>query len=259
MKPPVFNKNWADDVKALYIHDIQEIWNPVLSPNIWNQYHNQLKIYMSLARGNKKLDILDVGCAQGTLAMKLAEEGHSVCAMDIRQSFLYYAQSRYEKGKISFICGNAMDVNPGQRFDLIFANQIIEHLVYPSDFIKRLTTWLKPAGRIVITTPNGLYIKNPFPSFSEIDPEKHKHLQFTADADGHFFAYLPLELVSIASGIGLVDVKVTHFESPWISGHMKIRYIHGRCLTQVLSFFEKGDSQCAGLNICTWFHCHFFC
>ena len=77
------------------------------------------------------LEILDVGCAQGTLALLLAERGHRVTAVDLRADFLQYAQSRHTHGDVRFLQANALEEDiPGQ-YDLVFANQLIEHLVYP--------------------------------------------------------------------------------------------------------------------------------
>ena len=142
MKPPVYDPAWPTDVQALYRHDMTEMWDRSIAPNIWNQYHNQLRIYCALADERKPLDVLDVGCAQGTLALLLGERGHNVCAMDIRQQFLDYAASRHEHGNVRFVCGNVMEASPGGRFDLIYANQIVEHLVYPAELVARLAKWL---------------------------------------------------------------------------------------------------------------------
>lgn len=227
MKPPIFDPAWPADVQALYRHDMQEMWDRSIAPQIWNQYHNQLEMYRALADQRGPLDVLDVGCAQGTLALLLAERGHRVCAMDIRQQFLDYAASRHERGEIRFICDNAMDANPCGKYGLVFANQIIEHLVYPAQLVGRLASWLKPQGRLVVTTPNWEYIKNSLPSFGEIgDPAKHEHLQFSADADGHFFAYRANELVEIFISAGLSQIRVEYFETPWISGHIRFRHLH---------------------------------
>jgi 2-polyprenyl-3-methyl-5-hydroxy-6-metoxy-1,4-benzoquinol methylase len=235
MKPPIFDPAWPADVQALYRHDMREIWDPTIAPQIWNQYHSQLDLYCGLAGGSRGLDILDVGCAQGTLALLMAERGHRVCAMDIRQQFLDYAVTRHERGVVQFLCGNAMDADPGRQFDLIFANQLVEHLVYPAQLVARLARWLKPRGRLVVTTPNGSYVKNPLPSFGEVgDPAQLEHLQFSADGDGHFFAYRAEELVAIVQGVGLSNVRVQFFETPWISGHMKFRYLHGWIPSRVL-------------------------
>ena len=251
MKPPIFDPAWPADVQAIYRHDVQEIWDRTIAPQIWNQYHNQLDIYCRLADGRGKLDVLDVGCAQGTLALLLAERGHRVCAMDIRQQFLDYAAMRHEKGEIRFICANAMDAAPGRQFDLIFANQIIEHLVYPALLVDKIASWLKPRGRLAVSTPNWTYLKNALPSFGEIgDPAEHEHRQFSADADGHFFAYRASELVEIFLGANLSNVRVQYFETPWISGHIKFRYLHRWAPTRFLRLLDAMTLRMPGIGEC---------
>jgi len=230
MKPPVFDTNWNEETKALYHHDIQEIWDASINRHVWNQYHNQLEHYLEFAgfpevTGQKK--ILDVGCAQGTLALMLAERGHDVLALDLRPGFLEYAQTRHTHGRIRFVAGNALECELDERFDLIFANQIVEHLVYPERLIRKLKSLLDPGGKVVVTTPNWHYIRNNLPSFKDIgDPAQFEHLQFTADGDGHFFAYKAGELENIFSAAGLKNTESVFFESPFISGHLKLRYFH---------------------------------
>jgi 2-polyprenyl-3-methyl-5-hydroxy-6-metoxy-1,4-benzoquinol methylase len=231
MKPPVYNPDWHEEVKALYRHDMQEIWDRTISRQVWNQYHNQLDLYHQIAGeaspGEAK-KILDVGCAQGTLALLLAERGHRVYAIDLRPHFLEYAKSRYVHGDIQFVEGNALELDLDEHFDLIFANQIIEHLVYPRILVRRLRSLLAAGGQLVVTTPNWHYfINKTLPSYKELgDPAQHEHRQFTADGDGHFFAYRADELVEVFREEGLVDVQFRYFETPFISGHLKVRYLH---------------------------------
>ncbi|MCZ6675184.1 MAG: methyltransferase domain-containing protein [Verrucomicrobia bacterium] len=228
MKIPVFDPSWPEEIIALYTHDMREIWDDAIAIQIWNQYHNQLEQYKTFAPSDKVLDILDVGCAQATLALQLAEVGHRVMAIDLRQEFLDYATSRYEKGKIDFVQGNVLELKLGGKFDLVYANQIVEHLVYPTEMVAVLKKLLKPGGRLVVTTPNWHYLMNSLPSFIELgDPKNWEHRQFTADGDGHFFAYKGTELRQIFIQAGIAQVETTYFESPWISGHMKLRYLHG--------------------------------
>lgn len=240
MKPPVFNPDWPEDVQAVYRHDMQEMWDPSIARHVWNQYHNQLDLYLSLTGNRRGLKVLDIGCAQATLALLLAERGHEVWAVDIRQQFLDYAATRYEKGKVNFLCGNVVELDLGQRFDLIFANQIVEHLVYPLQFTRRLVEWLAPDGLLVVTTPNGDYVKNSLPSFSELgDPRQYADRQFTADGDGHFFAYRENELKEILAEAGLKRVRVDYFETPFISGHVKMRYFHPFIPASALKFLDR--------------------
>ena len=94
-------------------------------------------------------------CAEGTLALLLCERGHQVTAIDIRPDFLEYARSRYSHGDIRFVAANALEGDLPGPYGLIFANQIIEHLVYPSGLLERLHALPVPGGRLVKSTPNG--------------------------------------------------------------------------------------------------------
>lgn len=239
MKPPIFNPDWPEDVQAIYRHDMREIWDRSIAPHIWNQYHNQLDYYLEIA-GNNSLEILDVGCAQGTLALLLAERGHHVTAVDLRPAFLDYARSRQTHGDVRFLAANVLDDDIPGSYDLIYANQIVEHLVYPDQLLQRLQTLLKPGGRLVMTTPNGDYIKNALPSFRQLgDAKEWEHMQHSADGDGHFYAYLREELVELFETAGFGGVKAVFFESPMISGHMKVRYAHGFVPAPLLRLLDK--------------------
>jgi len=239
MKKPVFNPDWDAEVMALYRHDMQEIWDPVVAKHIWNQYHNQLDIYLAIAEGPSKR-ILDIGCAQGTLALILAELAHQVTAVDIRQSFLDYAASRHEHGDIRFIHADILELDLDERFDLIFANQVIEHLIHPVDFLRKLLGMLNPGGKLVVTTPNGQYLRNSLPTYSEVgDLAAFSHMRNTADAGGHFFAYTAKELAGLFEVAGFARPFITFFESPWISGHMKIRYLHRAMPVSVLRLLDR--------------------
>jgi 2-polyprenyl-3-methyl-5-hydroxy-6-metoxy-1,4-benzoquinol methylase len=245
MKPPVFSENWPDDVMALYHHDMQEIWDKSIAPHIFNQYQNQLDYYKRFMETGSELKVLDVGCAQGTLALQLAELGHDVTALDLRPQFLDYAKTRYEFGKIKFVEGNALEMAFSEKFDFIFANQIIEHLVYPSVLMDQLVPLLKVGGKLIVTTPNSDYLKIDLPTYTELgDPKEWEHMQFTADGDGHFYAYTEGELIDIFNNAGLTQVDADFFETPWISGHMKIRYLHSILPSRLLKII---DTACRNL------------
>lgn len=248
MRRPTFNPDWPDEVQSLYRHDMQEIWDPGIAPHVWNQYHNQLDYYLSIAGAGRQA-ILDVGCAQGTLALLLAERGHQVTAIDLRPAFLDYAHSRHTHGNIRFLAANVLEDDIPGSYDLIFANQIIEHLVYPDQLLGRLRACLKPGGRLVVTTPNGDYVKNTLPSFRQLgDPRDWEHRQHTADGDGHFFAYRVNELIDLFHAAGFAEIEASLFESPLISGHMKLRYLHDVVPVGVLRALDKLVLRVGGLG-----------
>lgn len=248
MIPPKYDPAWPEDIKALYHHDQQEMWDPRIAPHIWSWYHDHLKRFQTIA-GPEPLRIMDVGCAQATLALLLAESGHKVTAVDIRPQFLEYAKSRYSHGDIDFISANALsDQLPGG-FDLIFANQILEHLVYPMELLGRLKALLAPGGRVVVTTPNGHYVKNSLPSYDSLgNPADWEHMQFSADGDGHFFAYQRSELERLFREVGFEDVFCQFFETPFINGHMKFRYLHQRVPDVALKWADRNLLRVPGVG-----------
>ena len=251
MIPPIYNPDWPEDVQALYRHDMQEMWDPRISPHIWIMYHDELQRYLHAA-GMAPKTVLDVGCAQGTLALRLAEEGHDVCAMDIRPQFLEYARSRYECGNIEFIAANSMDHTWDRRFDLIFANQILEHLVHPGRFVRKLASWLEPGGRLICTTPNARYVMSHLPTFTALgDPTDYESRQFTADGNGHFFAYTRGELLTVFTGAGLGRVRVYPYDTPWITGHMKMRFLQGAFPHVALRWLDRATLSLPGAA--AWF------
>lgn len=228
MKRPIFDPAWPADVKAVYQHDIEQSWDSSIAPHLFNDYNFLIDLYRSeFAESSRPLRVLDVGCAQATLAMLLAEDGHHVVAMDIRQQFLDYAMTRYERGDIACVCGDVFTTEVHESFDLVFVNQVIEHVVRPIELLERVRSWLVPGGRLVVTTPNGRYLRNSLPKFSDLQPiENYLHLEHSADGDGHFFAYDPAELRDIFVSAGFDDVVVRCLGTPWITGHMRIRHLH---------------------------------
>ena len=129
----------------------------------------------------------------------------------MRPGFLDYAKSRYTHGRIRFVAANVLEFKLDERFDLVFANQIIEHLVYPEQLIRVLKGFLGSNGKLVVTTPNWHYLQNTLPSFKELgDPSNYEHLQFTADGDGHFFAYNSSELKYIFANAGFENMRVMY-------------------------------------------------
>lgn len=251
MRRPTPDPAWPPDVCELHRNDVREVWDRSVEPHSYHAYQAQLDYLMSIARQYRPKTILDVGCAQGTLALLLAEQGYSVTAVDIRSQFLDYARSRWETGDVRFLSSNIFDGPPLGTFDLIFANQIIEHLLDPVAFLRTLRTYASPSGKIVITTPNQRYITNRLPSHRQLgDLEVHRDREFSARGEDHFFLYTARELERAFADAGLRLCRFGYFESPWISGHLKVRYLHRwESLLPLLRFADRMTLTLAGSRL----------
>lgn len=227
MKPPQFDPSWSPEVVEIWKNDCREMWDPTIERPVYHQYHNQLDLYLQLVDRYQATSVLDVGCAQGTLALLLAERGVRVTALDIRQPFLDYAVTRYERGDVQFVAANIFDNLDLGSFDLVFGNQIIEHLVYPVAFLETLASYVRPGGILVVSTPNHGYFRSRLPSYTDLgDPKQHEYRQFSAGGGDHFFAYTEEELRTAAATAELDVLEMIYFETPAMSGHFLVRYLH---------------------------------
>lgn len=127
---------------------------------------------------------LDLGCAVGRSSFELAKKIQQVDAVDFSQSFINNAQALTEHGiiqypitdegalsilkevslddlglintaeRIHFTQGDACDLNTSlDRYDLIFAGNLIDRLNNPKGFLSTIDRWINAGGLLVLTSP----------------------------------------------------------------------------------------------------------
>ncbi|RYD01255.1 hypothetical protein N752_30120 [Desulforamulus aquiferis] len=108
--------------------------------------------------------VLDVGCSEGILALLLAREGFKVVGVDINQEALKYAEGLFKNEaesvckRASFINGDLMAVEfAGDSFDTVILGELLEHLLHPALILERACHFLKPGGKLLVTTPFGYF------------------------------------------------------------------------------------------------------
>ena len=100
--------------------------------------------------------VLDIGCAQATASILLAERGFKVTAVEARPESIEYAKLRVEFGDITFLCMDATRLSLNGEFDAVLLGEVLEHVPRPGTLIQQCRGMLRRGGMIVITTPNGL-------------------------------------------------------------------------------------------------------
>jgi 2-polyprenyl-3-methyl-5-hydroxy-6-metoxy-1,4-benzoquinol methylase len=97
--------------------------------------------------------LLDIGCGSGNFAARFIESGYTVYGIDL-------TADQIETAKRNGVIALVHDLNSGHlpfdssTFDIIFAGEIIEHLVDTSTFVREIYRVLKPGGCTILTTPN---------------------------------------------------------------------------------------------------------
>jgi 2-polyprenyl-3-methyl-5-hydroxy-6-metoxy-1,4-benzoquinol methylase len=218
------------DWSRLREHDVQELWDHSLRPHVASAYAARLSLLVEVVTrfAGPRGRVLDVGCAQGTLGLMLAEQGLRVSLLDVRATNIEYAQARHEKGDVSFHVGLLSDtVPPGGDYDVVVCTEVMEHVVAPAQLLSSLARKARPGGAICLTTPNGDYVLSRLPTFGSaaqdvIDTTETNSL----DGDAHRFLYTREELIALVRGVGLRVVEHGFFLPAWVEGHGKTRYLH---------------------------------
>lgn len=120
---------------------------------------DELRLFAGLVPDGKPLRILDLGCAEGRLALALAAKGHRVTAADISPKQLAKVS---EKANASGLKVETVecDIEAGHeafgdaRFDAIYLMDVIEHFKNPIAALENLRALLTDEGRLFIHTPN---------------------------------------------------------------------------------------------------------
>jgi SAM-dependent methyltransferase len=108
--------------------------------------------------------VLDVGCVDHDLENMqkrpwlhgyLKESARSVTGIDSLSSDI---ESLRENG-YDVHCEDATDFNLNRQFDFVVAGEIIEHLSNPGLFLDCARSHLRPAGELILSTPNANCLK----------------------------------------------------------------------------------------------------
>jgi SAM-dependent methyltransferase len=98
--------------------------------------------------------VLDCACGVGYGAALLAEAGASVIGVDLSPTAIRYANWRYGRQGLSFLCGDAARLPfPDSSFDVAVSFETIEHIHDDEGFLSEMSRVLKPNGALVVSTP----------------------------------------------------------------------------------------------------------
>ncbi len=130
----------------------------------------RLVIPCLLAKPKKGLKILDIGCGRGELCYALAKMGADVTGIDYSEEAIDIARKTFNdddiKGKLSFVCEDAVTYPMESTFDVIIATDFLEHVETPvlEQILKKCAQHLNPDGKLILhTAPNLEYYHKYYP------------------------------------------------------------------------------------------------
>jgi 2-polyprenyl-3-methyl-5-hydroxy-6-metoxy-1,4-benzoquinol methylase len=131
--------------------------------------------------------LLDIGCSTGDWAAHWRDKGWQSAGVDIDREHAQLARSRGIDAKYCDLNHDQLPFEK-QSFDLIFAGEVIEHLIDTDGFISELYRCLRPRGHVLITTPNLASFENRLRILLGIYPA---WVNYNLSGSGHVRAYTP--------------------------------------------------------------------
>lgn len=108
--------------------------------------------------GPGALPLLDLGCGEGSLACRLAFEGHRVCALDLDPRRLARARERARAPglRIAWVRADATRLPfADARFAGVAMGEVLEHLVRDDKALAEVARVLAPGAALALTVPAG--------------------------------------------------------------------------------------------------------
>ncbi len=100
----------------------------------------------------KTAHVLELGYGDGIVTEALAKSDCNITLIEGANTLIDIAKSKYP----SINCINTLfeEFSPTERFDIILASHVLEHVDDPEKILKMIATWLTDAGKIIIVVPN---------------------------------------------------------------------------------------------------------
>lgn len=167
---------------------------PALSPAAWMRFD---VVRPELARCEPSR-VLEIGPGRGAIAARLATSGHDYTGVELSdESRRATAELLGGLGSPCRLVGSLDDLRPADRFDLLCAFEVLEHVEDDAGALRAWVGHLRPGARVLLSVPAW--------------PER---FSITDEQVGHLRRYSPAELEHLATSAGLVDVRVVLYGFP---------------------------------------------
>ena len=180
-----------------------------------NDYYNNRKIKYGIS-GDRKgkilpllakfkgCRVLDAGCASGYTGEILRKQGNYVVGWDMITRDVETARKVLDEAHlVDLESSNWPRVN--KKFDLIVFSEVVEHLFSPETVLRRLLTYLKPGGSILISTPNILHLYMRTKFIRGEYEYKDESVSVINPAHFHLFTYSSLKRLARRVGLSVED------------------------------------------------------
>lgn len=175
--------------------------------------------------------VLDMGCSYGEF---LVHFGPGSLGITIIQEEVDYGHTKNLNIQYGNVENDAFNLN-GREFDIIFANNIFEHLYSPHGFLLKIKDYLKPGGYLILGVPC-------IPDIRQLIRLK-KFRGSLASGHINFFTKYTLENTVKMAGWDVVMTRGFHFKNKFIDRLLNPIYPHFYVIAKVNNNFGYTDKR----------------
>lgn len=114
--------------------------------------------------------ILEMGYGEGNFTAVLHRLKRRLTVLEGSPLLVEKARTIYGQS-VAFECALFEEFMPQQRYDAIVATHVLEHVDDPVGLLRRMKSWLKPSGRIIIIVPNSESIHRRLAVMMKLQPK----------------------------------------------------------------------------------------
>jgi 2-polyprenyl-3-methyl-5-hydroxy-6-metoxy-1,4-benzoquinol methylase len=149
--------------------------------------------------------ILEIGCGQGNFSAQLVNKGMETWGIEPNEASSIEASKKLFKVLFGSL-QNKLDEIPNDYFDVIILNDVLEHLLEPSDDLKLLKSKLSKDGVLISSIPNVRYSKNIFNLLFKKD-WKYTESGILDSTHFRFFTKRSIQRMYVDCGYKIVKIK----------------------------------------------------
>ena len=168
--------------------------DPALSLNGWLRWDVVSRVLGSL-EGVRS--VLEIGTGLGAVAVRLAREYEYVGLERDPTSFAVAAERLRRLGRGTVLHTGTLDDGPGERFDVVAAFEVLEHIEDDVDALRSWAARVRPKGHVIVSVP------------------AWQHRFGAADVlAGHYRRYDRASLSRVFERAGLLELRIKAYGFP---------------------------------------------
>lgn len=149
-------QNSSQTINNDFYDDLSDRWYTATDhPIALLRAENAVRVPWIIGQIGENKTVLDIGCGAGILTNALSLKGHTVYGIDLSEKSLEIAKKRDLSKRVDYRVANAYALPfEEEKFDVVCAMDVLEHVEDPSLLIMQAARVLKPNGLFFFHTFN---------------------------------------------------------------------------------------------------------